>query len=169
MQGTEPQPSTDTESTERDCPGRQRSGGPFGGLTPEEASRRGVEARREKSAERAAEAELDKLTVHGRVSTALAREMSYAEIASVIRTLRATATDAKAGLRVQAARELREWLKLAGLDPGEEPEDVVSLEDMAPQQRAATRARVLREITALEEPIQVSGVTNELPSPSHDA
>jgi hypothetical protein len=65
---------------------------------------------------------------------------------------------------VQAARELRDWFKLAGLDTGELPADAVNPEDMTPEQRAVARAKLeaLAPSPARDEPlrrrIQLGGV-----------
>lgn len=124
---------------------RERKAGPFGGLSAREAALRSAAAKREKREEREAEAELDKLTVHSRVSVALARSLPYAELVRRIEQLCRIA-DGNGATAVQAARELRGWLGLIQEDRGEQPEDVTHVEDLSPAQRAVVRARILREL-----------------------
>jgi hypothetical protein len=149
----------DTERPSDARPDGARSERPFGGLTPAEASQRAAAARRERKAEREAAAELDRLTVGQRVSTALARRMTYVQLEQRIGDLDSIAGGAhgeSGAVRVQAMRELRYWLGLAGLDSGELPADDVDAEDMTPAQRAALRARILAELTrddAASEPL----------------
>lgn len=133
--------------TNEHAPVTPRQGGPFGGLDPSQAGRRSAERRRERKAEREAAAELDALAVSGRVSTALAKEMTYAEIAAVIRALRGKASEG----HIQAIRELRSWLALAGIDGGPEDGDALSWERMSAEQRAAARAQLQRELAEMEE------------------
>lgn len=124
-----------------------RAARPFGGLTPAEAAVRANASRREKKAEREAAAELDRLSVSGRVSTALAREMSYAQVTAVIQALRTKAAEGS----IQAIRELRSWLALAGIDGGAEDGDAVPWAEMSAEQRAAARAQLQRELAEIEE------------------
>lgn len=142
---------TDTDTQERETneerPDTPRREGPFGGLSPAEAGRRGAVTRRERKAEREAAAELDRLSVSGRVSTALAKEMSYAQVTAVIQALRTKAAEGS----IQAIRELRSWLALAGIDGGADDGDAVPWAEMSAEQRAAARAQLQRELAEIEE------------------
>ncbi len=133
----------DTAASE---PVEPRKTGPFGGMTASEAAAHRHALERSRLAANTASAELDRLTVGQRVSVALAREIGYANVAA---TIRALASKAESG-HVQHARELREWLKLAGLDAGDAPADSADPDRWTPEQRAVARARLLGEIEAAE-------------------
>jgi hypothetical protein len=106
--------------------------------------------RRERKAKREREAEIDKLTVAGRISTVLARELTFTEMTEIIR---ATLARAKGEGQVanQAARVLVELIQLTGLDPRDEDPEGIRWEDMTPQQRAVVRARVEKELALLDD------------------
>jgi len=137
----------DSGDAKEGAPAPARADRPFGGLTPAEAAVRANATRREKKAEREAAAELDRLSVSGRVSTALAKEMSYAEVTAVIAALKRKAQEGS----IQAIRELRSWLALAGIDGGAEDGDAIPWAEMSAEQRAAARAQLARELAELEE------------------
>jgi hypothetical protein len=61
--------------------------------------------------------------------------LGYSGISSTIAALLSKAETGS----VQHARELREWLKLAGLDGGDLPADMVRPEDLTPEQRAVAK------------------------------
>ncbi len=93
---------------------------------------------------------MDKLTVGARISTALARELTYAETVDVVS---AAMKRAKGDGQVAntAARVLLDFTKLAGLHPEDSGDaEGIAWEDMTPQQRAAARAIVEREVAALQ-------------------
>lgn len=136
---------THEATEERDV--RARPGRPFDRDAAREAGLRSAEARREKARAREEAAQLDALAVSGRVSTALAREMTYEQIAGIIRALRQKAADGS----IQAIRELRAWLDLAGIDGGPDDGDAMDWGKMSPEQRAAARAQLMRELAQLED------------------
>jgi hypothetical protein len=129
LQGEEPNPK-----------GEERSKGKFGTLTPREASLRAVEKRRELAAQRAAASELDALTVHGRISTALARRLTFEQLLSIVSALAEQAAQGKP----QAARELREWVKLTRGDDDDGTPDDSDPSTWSKERRAAARATILR-------------------------
>lgn len=124
-----------------------RPGVPFDAERARQAGLRSAERRRERKAEREAAAELDRLSVSGRVSTALAKEMSYAQVTAVIQALRTKAAEGS----IQAIRELRSWLALAGIDGGADDGDAVPWAEMSAEQRASARAQLQRELAEIEE------------------
>lgn len=117
--------------------------GPFGGLSPSEAAQRSAESRRARREEREAAAELDRLTAIARAGVVAARVLTAEE---QMQLLRAQLERGKAG-HVMSAKFVLDWLvKLGPGAPDDQPEDVVSFADMTPAQRAAARARLLREL-----------------------
>jgi hypothetical protein len=127
-----------------------RSGTRFTSETAREAAQKSAEARREKAARRAEAAQLDQLTIRQR----LAHELNDRKhrIPAILDALH---TAAERG-SVPAARELRGWYDqglgkpdLLTLGTGN-PDEHKSIEDMTPEERAAARAGVIREIARLE-------------------
>jgi hypothetical protein len=74
----------------------------------------------------------------------LAGELGAGEIGDRIRRHTALTEHHSGHISVAASRELREWIKLAGLDAGEAAEDAVDPTTWT-RQRAAARARILRD------------------------
>jgi hypothetical protein len=128
-------------------PAEAPSKGPFGGLSPSEAALRKHEQERERKAEREANAELDRLTVLSRFSTALARKATYAELEKVVAALISKAQEGN----VQAAKLLLDYVQVLVGSEDDVPADLVNVEDMTPEQRASLRAQLLREMAVARE------------------
>ena len=106
--------------------------------------------RRAKAAERKANAELDKLTVQARFSTVLARRASANDLNDMLdATLRRAMGDGQTAN--YATKLVVEMIRIASFTPdGGEEATGIAWEDMTPQQRAAARAIVEREVAALQ-------------------
>jgi len=112
-----------------------------------EMARRSNEARRAKREAREREAELNKLTLRGRVATVASGRATAEEIGAVLTAL---LDGAKAG-KVTYARELRAWLGFASdLDQADSdtPADGADLSSLTPEQRAALRADLIARARA---------------------
>lgn len=142
---------------------------PFGGIDPSEAGRLSGEARRRKRDEQARKVDEARLTARQRLALALSSKLSVADYEAVISKLR---DDAKGGdeKAVHALARLHD--QAFGRSQPRDDEtgsEEDAWESMSPAQRAAWRAKALREIEedgkASGDPSDPRGAEEEAPPP----
>lgn len=147
---------TDDERQGEDVDGdaKERSGGPFGGLSAAEAGRRSAEARREAGERRRREISEARLTARQRLGLALSKKLSVADYEQVIGALLTSAKKGDEKAAHALARLHDQAYGRAQVDPGDKGQDVDELtwEEMSPAQRSAMRARLIHDIEADEQP-----------------
>lgn len=148
MSATATQEGTEgkTEETQDEGSVGRRSRPSFDSESAREAGRRSAESRRARKLEREQAADFDRLTVRARSAVVAAKVLTAAEQEAL---LRAHLKEAQAG-KVQSARFVMDWLKLAQDDGQDEAQEGKTWEQMTQAQRAAVRAKLEADLRAIE-------------------
>ena len=119
-----------------------------GGLDPREMAQRSASVRRERKLERETDAQLDALTVHGRLAVAAARKLKTGDLEQVFANL-LKLSKGEGHVAVNASNTL---IRLASQQvEGDEQTDGIDPSSLTPAQRAVARAAIADALADLEE------------------